>query len=128
MGAGRRRHQRHPAHRTLLYPNGLLVLRFDTNAGDVRTAVVPSKDIRAIEMTHSPEWYFEYQHGGPESAFAWGDDPGPATASIRFRHPVLDLGEELAFPLSGRERRYPGDWDLIRTLRERLLGVAGGNQ
>ena len=111
-----------PRTAIFLYPDGLLVLRFDTGADDIRTAVVENRDIETIETSHSSHWYFEYQHGGAENAVAWADGATPANATIRFRFPVLDLGRDLAFPLPGQERRYPGAWDLIRVLPERILG------
>jgi len=116
-----------PRTGVFLYPEGLLVVQFDREADNVHSAVVRYREIEAVEMSHSSYWYFEYQHGGLEGAGLWADDEGPGKATVRFRQPILDLGSEIKFPLPGREQKYPGDWDLIRNLRERILGLASAD-
>ena len=51
------------------------------------------------------------------------NDMYPAEATIELRRQVLDLGDKIELPLPGRERKYPGDWDLVLDLRAKLLGV-----
>ena len=106
-----------------MFPNGLLVLRFDADADDVQTSVLRLREISTIEMSHHSQWYFEYQMGGAESAGLWANDMYPAEATIELRRQVLDLGDKIELPLPGRERKYPGDWDLVLDLRAKLLGV-----
>ncbi len=106
-----------------VYADGILVLRFNTDANAISTAVVRHCEIETVEMTHNSEWYNEYQHGGIEGAAAWANRILPGTALIRLKHAVLDVGREIEFPLPGRDRLYPGDWALISTLRGQVLGL-----